>query len=234
MSSNITYENVILAYGITEPVVPPLRSEDEILEANARLALPDIHNLTLGDYVTYYSHETASLGWGRVREWVRHNGRAEKFVENELLPKADRIRTYLPERLLKGELFAYRFPDEKTNVLMRELPQESVHEMLGISDNRKGDYGMYEDCIGNLLEKNDLISYVGPNSGLKLGRVGILNQRENKIFINPLHTVGGPRIQAHSSRVSLFQVSPEARKQIQSLSDQEIHDFYFQKNGSWR
>jgi hypothetical protein len=196
--------------------------------------LPDVHDFNVGDYVTFYPYTGASLAWGLIRERMTRIGRVEKFVENEMLPKFHRQHIYFSQSPAKGEFFAYKLPDENMNALMRELPQESVHEMFGMNGKDGYDRSDITDRFGNQLEMGDLISYVAVNGGIKLGRVKLLDKEKEKTFVVPLDDINSPLVQRYSSQTSIFQTTSENRKQIHALSDQDIHDFYFTRFGDWR
>jgi hypothetical protein len=192
--------------------------------------LPNVYDCVVGDYIIYSTRveRTTTLAWGRLQEDTsREMNRF--FVRNEL--DGSMLYHYFSDKLDVDSKFAYRFPDEEMNVLLRELPSRSVKEMLGLYEERDEEEAKRRDIFGSPVEPGDLVMFISRWRGLKLAQVETVSDKGIPIPI----TVRTLQKDAASMRVPsddivLVPVSTEARSLIRAMTPEALFLHYWGQN----
>jgi hypothetical protein len=192
--------------------------------------LPNVYDCVVGDYITYATRveRTTKLAWGRLQEDTsREMNRF--FVQNEL--DGSMLYHYFSDKLDVNSKFAYRFPDEEMNVLLRELPLRSIKEMLGLYEERNEEESKRRDIFGSPIEAGDLVTFVSRWSGLKLAQVETVSEEGRPLPIN-VRTLekNAVSMRVPSDAMALVPVSTEARSLIRAMSPEALFLHYWGQN----
>jgi hypothetical protein len=189
--------------------------------------LPNVYDCVIGDYITYATRGEGpvTLGWGRLQEDSSQKlGRF--FVQNEL--DDSMFRHYFFNEINLESKLAYRFPDEKMNLLLRELPSSSVKEMLGLHEERNKEDVTPRDIFGTPIQKGDLVTFVSTWKDMKLGQVAYtVRPTESTIRIQSVER-SFASMSVAPNMMAVVPVSQETKMLIQTMDRDELKLHYLE------